>query len=452
MPGHEQTIKRQQVLADFGDFALGSESLDAVLNEACRLVGETLGTGRAKILEIQDDGACVLVRAGVGWDPGIVGHLRLPMSERSSETYSIRAGKPVITQDVRQEERFEIPEFMKEAGVIALANVPIFVPGRKAYGLLQVDATEPRDFSDEDTEFLRTYALILGPVIDRLQQVGALRSAEERFHALVAASSDVVYRMSPDWSEMLDLEGRGFLYDTRKSSRAWLDRYIHPDDQPTVQAAIAQAIHAKNMFELEHRVRRADGTLGWTHSRAVPILDQQGTVTEWLGTASDMTRRKLAENALNENEERFRSFAENSASTLWIVNIETERLEYLSPAYETMWGEPRDAVMANLGRWLDLVHPEDRERAVQGMPRVLNGETFVNEYRIVRPSDGLCAGSTTPAFRSGTGADRFTGPAASPRTSRMRSRRPCAWRSWSRNSSTARAICSVWSRRSPTGR
>ncbi|MBP28903.1 GAF domain-containing protein [Methylobacterium sp.] len=154
MPGHGQMMKRQQVLADFGDFALGSESLDAVLNEACKLVGEALGTGRAKILEIQDDGACVLVRAGVGWDPGIVGHLRLPMSERSSETYSIRAGKPVITQDVRQEERFEIPEFMKEAGVIALANVPIFVPGRKAYGLLQVDATEPRDFSDEDTEFL----------------------------------------------------------------------------------------------------------------------------------------------------------------------------------------------------------------------------------------------------------------------------------------------------------
>ncbi|MBP28902.1 PAS domain-containing protein [Methylobacterium sp.] len=225
-------------------------------------------------------------------------------------------------------------------------------------------------------------------MIDRLQQVGALRSTEERFHAFVAASSDVVYRMSPDWSEMLDLEGRGFLYDTLEPSRAWLDRYIHPDDQPTVQAAIAQAIHTKSMFELEHRVRRADGTLGWTHSRAVPILDQQGTVTEWLGTASDVTRRKLAENALYENEERFRSFAENSASTLWIVNTETERLEYLSPAYETMWGEPRDAVMADLGRWLELVHPEDRERAVQGMPRVLNGETFVNEYRIVRPSDG----------------------------------------------------------------
>lgn len=74
-----------------------------------------------------------------------------------------------MTHDIRKEDHFEVPEFMKEAGVIAFDNVPIFVPGGKAYGLLQVDATEPRDFGNQDTEFLRTYATLLGPVIDRLQ-------------------------------------------------------------------------------------------------------------------------------------------------------------------------------------------------------------------------------------------------------------------------------------------
>jgi PAS domain S-box-containing protein len=155
-----------------------------------------------------------------------------------------------------------------------------------------------------------------------------------------------------------------------------------------VWAAIEEAIRTKSMFELEYRVRRADSTLGWTHSRAVPMLNAQGSVTEWLGAASDVTRRKLAELAVQESEERFRTFAENSADTLWIVDTISGRLEYLSPAFERMWGEPRDAVMADLNRWLDFVHPEDREHAVQGMPRVLNGETYVNAYRIVRPSDG----------------------------------------------------------------
>jgi hypothetical protein len=156
-------LRRQKILADFGDFALQSEDLDEVLTEACRLVGEALGTGRAKVLEIDPGGGSLLVRAGVGWDPGIVGHMRLLMNERSSETYSIKERRPVITRDINEEERFEVPGFMKKAGVVALANVPILLPGGNAYGLLQVDDTQPRDFGQDDTEFLRTYATIWVP-------------------------------------------------------------------------------------------------------------------------------------------------------------------------------------------------------------------------------------------------------------------------------------------------
>lgn len=177
MPDHGQMRKPQQVLADFGEFALRSEDLDDVLTEACRLVGEALGTHRAKVLEIQQDEQCLLVRAGVGWDPGIVGGMRLPMNEHSSETFAIKEGKPVISQDINKEERFDVPEFMREAGVVALTNVPIFVPGRKAYGLLQVDATEPREFGADEIEFLRTYTTILGPVIDRLHKAHDLQVA-----------------------------------------------------------------------------------------------------------------------------------------------------------------------------------------------------------------------------------------------------------------------------------
>ena len=177
MPDQEHMMRRQQVLADFGEFALCSENLNEVLTEACRLVGEALGTKRAKVLEIREDGQSLFVRAGIGWDHGVVGQLRLPMSEHSSETFAIKAGKPVITQDIAKEERFEVPEFMKAAGVVALVNVPISLPGQKVFGLLQVDATEPRDFAQNDIAFLRTYATILGPVIDRLFKVHDLQVA-----------------------------------------------------------------------------------------------------------------------------------------------------------------------------------------------------------------------------------------------------------------------------------
>ena len=127
-----------------------------------------------------------------------------------------------------------------------------------------------------------------------------LRESEARLRALVSASSEVLYAMSPDWAEMRQLTGGTFLADAEGPNRAWLDEYIPADEQPRVLAAIQDAVRAKGVFELEHRVRRADGGLGWTLSRAVPLLDAAGEVTEWFGAASDVTARKAAEEALRE--------------------------------------------------------------------------------------------------------------------------------------------------------
>jgi two-component sensor histidine kinase len=74
---------------------------------------------------------------------------------------------------------------MRDAGVVALVNVPIFLPGGEPYGLLQVDSRQPREFGEEDVAFLKTYATILGPVIDRLHKVNALRTARDRSDMLL---------------------------------------------------------------------------------------------------------------------------------------------------------------------------------------------------------------------------------------------------------------------------
>ncbi len=129
----------------------------------------------------------------------------------------------------------------------------------------------------------------------RREAMRALRESEARFRALVQAGSEVVYRMSPDWREMRQLRGLDFIADTDEPSRSWLDKYIPPEDQPRVLAAIRQAVAAKGVFELEHQVLRVDGSLGWAFSRALPILDERGEIVEWFGAATDITERKRYE-------------------------------------------------------------------------------------------------------------------------------------------------------------
>lgn len=108
--------------------------------------------------------------------------------------------------------------------------------------------------------------------------------------------------MSADWETMYQLKGDHFLAETVEANSGWLQEYIHPEDQPRVQATIKEAIRTKSVFDLEHRVRQSNGGIGWTHSRAVPVLNEAGQIEEWFGMASDVTAKKIAADVLIKNE------------------------------------------------------------------------------------------------------------------------------------------------------
>ena len=135
-------------------------------------------------------------------------------------------------------------------------------------------------------------------VTERALAEAQVKASEERFRALVNATSDVVYQMGPDWRALLKMDGRGFLASTDRATEAWIDDYIFPEDRERVWQAAQEAVLHKRPFQLEHRVRRLDGSVGWTFSRAVPLLNEAGEITEWFGAASDVTGRKEAEEHL----------------------------------------------------------------------------------------------------------------------------------------------------------
>jgi len=167
-----------------------------------------------------------------------------------------------------------------------------------------------------DAEWAQSGDALKRALADLQTTAGTLRDAEERFKALVTATSDVIYRMSPDWSQMWELQGQGFVADTDSATGNWLNDYIPVEDQPHLSAMIAEAVEAKRLFELEHRVKRVNGSLGWTLSRAVPLLDDHGNILEWFGAARDVTVRRSAEEALREGDRRKNEFLATLAHEL----------------------------------------------------------------------------------------------------------------------------------------
>lgn len=211
-----------------------------------------------------------------------------------------------------------------------------------------------------------------------------LITAAARLDALMAATSDVVYRMSADWSEMQPLDGRGLVPSNDAPIRDWMQRNIPLVEHARIHAAISEAIADKTVFELEHRVAGADGGEAWIHSRAVPLLDDRGEIVEWFGVARDITKAKQAEQALRESEQRFRSVFEQSTAGIAQVDV-GGRIVLVNDRYCEIVGRPRDALLGLPMQ--DLTHPDDLARNLELFEQVVTGRipSFTIEKRYLKP-------------------------------------------------------------------
>ncbi|MCG2613353.1 PAS domain S-box protein [Terrimonas sp. NA20] len=199
-----------------------------------------------------------------------------------------------------------------------------------------------------------------------------LTQSEERFRALVNATSDVVYRMSPDWGIMRQLTGGEFLSDTGEPIDNWMEKYIHPEDLDKVHIAISEAIRTKTIFSLEHRVQRADGSMGWTFSRAVPILNEAGEIIEWFGAANDVSGRKQTELALNaakelaEQQKRlYETITSGTPDLIYVFDLDY-KFTYANEALLTMWGKSWENAIGRklLENGYEPWHAEMHEREI----------------------------------------------------------------------------------------
>ena len=407
----------QAFLVELGDALRPLADPIAIVAEACRLLGERLDVDRAYYVEVDEAAGTARVEHDHvrGAAPSLVG--TYPVSAFSWSVDILRRGECHVVDDARLSP--VVPDADRAAsvalGIVACMGAPL-IKGQGLVGALCVTCARPRSWSEAETALLREVAERIWAAIERARAEARLRESEARLAATFESLPVGIGVIAADGSVVLSNSAlsrylpSGFI-PSRSAAELTRWRAWHPDGRPLETAGFpgARALRGERVVPGVNMLHRGDdGRETWMSVTAVPVRDGEGGITGVVTVIADVDAVRRAAEALRESEERFRGFAENSTDTIWIADARGERLEYLSPAFEGMFGEPRAAVLADIGRWRDLVHPDDRAMAAGLMPRAVAGETAIGHYRVVRPSDGRVVHLRDTGFpiRDGAGAVR----------------------------------------------
>ncbi len=377
----EQRARQQRAVADFGSRALRASSLGEVLEDAVVTTAATLGTELAEILELEPQGRTLVVRAGTGFRPGVVGATRVDAHPGSQAGYTLASASAVIVDDLRAEPRFTGAPVHFEHGVISGVTVVIGArgPGGRPFGVLGAYTTRRRSFTTDDVAFLEAMANVVASAITRAQYEARARETEERFRLIVEQVRD--YSII-----VLDPAGRvetwtlGAQRMTQWQESEVLGRHFasfYPADDVRAgrpERAIARA-RAEGHFEDEGWRVRKDGTRFWANVTLTCLTDDAGKLRGYAAVTRDLTERRRAESRhhfLADASRRLAESLEMEPTLRSIAQLCIERLSDLcaidlledDETLRRVTLEHRDAARKELVRELEERYPTPPERSV----------------------------------------------------------------------------------------
>ncbi|WP_420737596.1 GAF domain-containing protein [Bradyrhizobium japonicum] len=155
-----------RILVDIGRLSVEDPGAERFLDQAVLQIARAVEIHHVKVLQYRPDTFHLLLIVGVGWKDGAVRTATLSADLRSPPGRAFQTAEPVSIRDFADQNEFVRSEFLAEHGIVAVSNVPILIGGA-AWGVLEVDSTEPRDFSQDTTEFLTAAAALIGAVLRR---------------------------------------------------------------------------------------------------------------------------------------------------------------------------------------------------------------------------------------------------------------------------------------------
>ena len=225
----------------------------------------------------------------------------------------------------------------------------------------------------------------------RGQAKGTPLGTDTPFHTLASVVSEVVFRtdasgkpvfVNDRWTEFTGIPPQKLPGDD------WLNT-LHEDDRTRVWEEWTRAVQAGRNFEAEYRVNHTDGRLSWVRAKAAPEKDSSGAIIGFVGTISDITKRKETEEALGRTADSLAKAEEVAHLGNWEWDLLTDAV-YRSDEMLRIYGVSRQELAATPDGLMSLVHPDDRARVEQLLEKGRAERVpYTIDFRLVRPNGEL---------------------------------------------------------------
>ena len=306
------------------------------------------------------------------------------------------AKQPVWTPDVSTDHCFIRGEIARQVGLRAACGFPI-LQGDEVVGVMSFFSRSAQQLDTNLLNMMSTIGIQIGQFMERKQAAARLERSEElQRMALNAACMGAwdwnIQTGEEYWSEeaerVFGMEPGTF----RRSYDEFLE-FVYPEDRQRVVDAQDRTLKQGVDYRSEYRIICPDGAMRWVTSRGNLLRDKEGQPLRLTGVTMDITERKLAEAALREREERFRTLVNNVPGVVYRCYMDRHwTMEFISDAAEALTGYPASAFINNQGlSFASLILEPDADRIYQQIEQAIaQHQPYIIEYRLNRADGQIC--------------------------------------------------------------
>jgi PAS domain S-box-containing protein len=224
-------------------------------------------------------------------------------------------------------------------------------------------------------------------ITERKKAEEAVRLGLDRYRSYIEATGQLGWTTNGDGEVVEDIPSwRAYTGQSYEEIKGWgWSKVLHPDDLEHTIRIWKKAVATRTLYEVEYRLRRYDGVYRHFMARGLPVLEEDGSIREWVGTCIDITERKKAEEALRQSEERLNRAQEIARLGSWELDLLNNRLSWSDEVYRIFGLKPQE-FGATYEAFLEAVHPDDRkavDAAYSGS--VSEGrDSYEIDHRVVR--------------------------------------------------------------------